>query len=153
MPAVAKAIQTGGAQAFNVPNDDEGRTFLRLMRKFINRPRWRFRGLGRGPKTACGRRKISHAQAEWIAVYLGGSGTWGQFKQPTLLNDQEEYRLWQLEHGGAEILSGKHKATLLTADEKAYLQLILETYEAGMESPSEKEASLFYGVFQKLVDI
>ena len=30
---------------------------------------------------------------------------------------------------------------------------IEETYEAGMESPSEKEAGLFYGVFQKLVDI
>jgi hypothetical protein len=153
-------IQTSGNQAFNVPNDDEGRTFLRLMRKFLNRPRWRFRSYGRGPQPHW---SVSQAQAEWIAVYLGGNGngraarTGSQFKKATLLSFSEDYQLWRLRHGGGQVVSkvdySKHKEPILTPEEKDYMQLILETYEEGMESPSQKESEIFYGIFQKLVDI
>ena len=150
------SIKTNGAQAFNVPNDDEGRTFLRLLRKFINRPRWRFRSYGRGPRP---RWSVSQAQAEWIAVYLGGNGngqpasTGSQFKPASLLSFQESYQLWRLRRGGAKLLPKNHKFPILTPEEKEYMQLILEEHEEGMMSPSPKESDLFYGIFQKLVDI
>ncbi len=73
-------IKSKGAQAFNVPNDSEGREFLRLLRKFRNRG-WSFHARGRGPRKLPGdlyvsfRRQLSIPQSdsEWIAVYLDNS--------------------------------------------------------------------------------
>ena len=144
------SITTNGSQAFNVPNNDEGRTFLRLMRKFINRPRWRYRGMGRGDRF--GQRSVTQSRSKWIALYLGHGEGGGQFKQASLLSFQEDYQLWRLRNNTAT-LQPKKQTKGLTKEEKDYLQLILETYEQGLESPSEKESNLFYGIFQKLVDI
>ncbi|KKK65918.1 hypothetical protein LCGC14_2969330, partial [marine sediment metagenome] len=82
-------IETAGGQAFNVPNNEEGRTFLQSMRKFINRPRWRFSARGRGPRLRPGDTHVSlsrslslpHVESKWLAVYLGGTGyPWGGFR-------------------------------------------------------------------------
>ncbi len=63
-------IRTRGNQAFNVPNDDEGRGFLKLLRKFRNRG-WYYRARGRGPRKEHGcQQSIGQEHSEWMAVYL-----------------------------------------------------------------------------------
>jgi hypothetical protein len=67
----AEKIESKGAQLFNVPNNEEGRKFLELCKRYINRHR--FSGLrkkGRGknrPKTMTGDLRI--AESEWFACY------------------------------------------------------------------------------------
>ena len=71
-------IKTVGHQAFNVPNDEEGRKFLEKMRCYLNKG-WTYRARGRGPRSAPegvfdphfgSPHSISQANSEWIAVYL-----------------------------------------------------------------------------------
>ena len=63
-------IKTRGSQAFNVPNDEEGRGFLKLLRKFRNRG-WHYRALGRGSRKEHGcQASIAQEHSEWMAVYL-----------------------------------------------------------------------------------
>jgi hypothetical protein len=67
-----------GKQTFNVPNNSEGREFLRLLKKF-KAPGHSFRARGRGPRKAPGDNYVSfsrqmnlpHADAESFAVYMG----------------------------------------------------------------------------------
>ena len=65
-------IQTQGSQTFNVPNNEEGRTFLKLMEKFRNKG-WHYRIRGRGPRRDHGTQyHIPQQHSEWMAVYLRG---------------------------------------------------------------------------------
>ena len=67
-----------GKQTFNVPNDSEGREFLRLLKKF-KAPGHSYRARGRGPRKAPGdnyvnfsrKMNLPHADAESFAVYMG----------------------------------------------------------------------------------
>lgn len=65
-------IETKGSQLFNVPNDEEGREFMRLASKFLNKrvyQRINKRGRGKNrPKTFT--RDLTVADAEWFAIYL-----------------------------------------------------------------------------------
>ncbi len=63
-------IQTQGSQTFNVPNNEEGRTFLKLMEKFRNKG-WHYRIRGRGTRKYHGAQAhIPKQYSEWMAVYL-----------------------------------------------------------------------------------
>lgn len=63
-------IRTRGNQAFNVPNDEEGHNFLKLLRKFRNRG-WHYRAKGRGSRKEHGcQHGIAQEHSEWMAVYL-----------------------------------------------------------------------------------
>ena len=70
-------IKTRGAQAFNVPNDEEGERFLALLRRYRNRG-WHYLARNRGPRKALGDKYVSFSRqlsiprkdAEWMAVYL-----------------------------------------------------------------------------------
>lgn len=74
------SIKSQGAQAFNVPNDPEGREFLRLLKKYKNKG-WGCHARGRGPRKAPGDNYVSfsrqmsipQADSEWMAVYLDNS--------------------------------------------------------------------------------
>ncbi len=67
-----------GKQTFNVPNDSEGREFLRLLKKFKTLGH-SYRARGRGPRKAPGDNYVSysrkgnlpHADAQSFAVYMG----------------------------------------------------------------------------------
>lgn len=60
-------IRTRGTQAFNVPNNEEGRIFTRLMRKFINhRAGWGYRRRGRGARP-----KAQREDGTWKTTYVG----------------------------------------------------------------------------------
>jgi hypothetical protein len=67
-----------GKQTFDVPNDSEGREFLRLLKKF-KAPGHSYRARGRGPRKAPGDNYVSfsrqmnlpHPDAESFAVYMG----------------------------------------------------------------------------------
>lgn len=77
-------VKTDGKQAFNVPNNDEGREFLRLAKKFANYPAMSmrkhgraqnrlaaFERVGRVNSSAWERRcRVPLAGAEWIALYI-----------------------------------------------------------------------------------
>ena len=65
-----KEIKTQGTQTFNVPNDAEGRTFLKSARKYLNRPTFNVRSRGRGNRANGNRSNIALSHAEWIAVYI-----------------------------------------------------------------------------------
>ena len=144
-------IETAGGQAFNVPNDEEGRTFLRSMRKFINRPTWRFSARGRGPRLRPGDTHVSFSrslslpqgESEWLAVYLGGTSyPWGGFRSLLTPATRPTYYGVKLPTAGPK----------LTPDEQKMLQKILEDAEIDHTHDSEK-GEIFYSVFQKLVDI
>ncbi len=71
-------IRTSGQQAFNVPNDEEGRKFLELMKRYRNKG-WTYRTRGRGPRSAPegvidphfgSPASICQENSEWMAVYL-----------------------------------------------------------------------------------
>ncbi len=63
-------IRTDGSQAFNVPNDEEGHVFLKLLRKFRNRG-WYYRARGRGSREEHGDANgIEQEHSEWMAVYM-----------------------------------------------------------------------------------
>jgi hypothetical protein len=65
-------INSNGSQLFSVPNNEEGRLFLSLARKFCNTMRYKVDAKGRDPiegsKTSWGEVKVGDAQ--WLAVYL-----------------------------------------------------------------------------------
>lgn len=75
-------IRTRGNQAFNVPNDEEGQSFLRLLRKFRNRG-WYYRARGRGPRDNGLRAHCPQDKAEWLAVYLKHKRDWAPGDQMT----------------------------------------------------------------------
>lgn len=71
-------IRTSGQQAFNVPNDEEGRKFLELMKRYRNKG-WTYRARGRGHRSAPegvfdphfgSPASICQENSEWMAVYL-----------------------------------------------------------------------------------
>jgi len=147
MSTVAKRVKihTFGSQAFNVPNDEEGRTFLQLMRKYINRPLWRYSARGRGPRLRPGDTHVSFSrslgipqhESKWLAVYLGGTGHWGNFSSTLAPTNPASYI------GYAKPIP---KPTF-TFEEQALLDEILEQAEDSHDSEA------FYSLFQKLVDI
>jgi hypothetical protein len=58
-------IKTDGNQTFNVPNNEEGKEFMRLIRKFRNRGVY-YRRRARGE----GKVSLSSPECKWMAVYL-----------------------------------------------------------------------------------
>jgi hypothetical protein len=61
-------IQTEGNQMFNVPNTEEGREFIKQLRKFSNNKK--FRARGRGSRKRCGDAAyVPLVGSEWMAVY------------------------------------------------------------------------------------
>lgn len=63
-------IKTKGNQTFNVPNTDEGREFLALCRKYLNKEK-SLKARGRGSRKEHGSvYSIPQKYAEWFAVYL-----------------------------------------------------------------------------------
>ena len=146
-------IETAGGQAFNVPCDEEGKTFLRLMRKFINRPLWRYSARGRGPRRRPGDKYVSlarqasipQADSEWLAVYLGGNGNWANFNA---VLDPRGPRPAPYHNYTEEVLISS-----LTTEEKEMLQEILEDAEIDLTHSGSEKSATFYSIFQKLVDI
>jgi hypothetical protein len=105
MKAKRMKIETQGNQVFNVPNDEEGRVFLRLLRKYMNRPRWCFRVRGRGPRKKAGDARVSfsrslgipQAESEWLAVYIGYDDTgYGRFAGLQQITGRESWKLSQI---------------------------------------------------------
>ena len=74
-----KAIQpkdSKGHQLFSVPNTDEGKAFLKQMKRFLN-PIYQYKTRGRGERSIYGdmhKRNfdgyLPHAFAKWLAVYI-----------------------------------------------------------------------------------
>ena len=140
-------IETLGGQAFNVPNNGEGRTFLRLMRRFINRPTWRFSARGRGARLRPGDTHVSFSrslslpqgESEWLAVYMGGTGGWGNFR--SLLSPGNPPTPY---YTGVPLTP---PGSRFTPEEQALLESIMG------EAEEKYDSQTFYSVFQKLVDI
>lgn len=148
----SRRIRTDGNQAFNVLCNDEGRTFLRLMRKFLNRPRWRYSARGRGPRALDGRSSYYHQsslpqdKSEWLAVYLGGTSGWGRFN--AILNPSRHQTVYQY-----AVKPAPAPAHVLTGEERALVQKIFEEVEDDMTFVEPEVQDLFYSAFEKLVDI
>ena len=69
-----KKIESKGSQVFNVPNDEEGQTFLKSASKYLNRTIYKASKRGRGSRKEHGNASdIPVEHAEWIALYLNGS--------------------------------------------------------------------------------
>ncbi len=140
-------VRTVGGQAFNVPCNEEGRIFFRSMRKFINRPRWKFSARGRGSRAIDGEHShryklyLPQDKSEWLAVYLGGQGHWGGFSA--------EMRPGRPLNVGGESLvtTATPLGPKFTPEEQALLDTIME------EAEKKYNSETFYSVFQKLVDI
>ena len=146
-------VRTMGRQAFNVPCNEEGRIFLRSMRKFINRPRWRFSARGRGPRAIDGHNSVRYQlclpqdKSEWLAVYLGGRGSWGTFH--AVMDPDSPLHRYQLlgSEDAVDVARWTTPAPKLTPEEQALLDTIMEEAEERYDSEE------FYSVLQKLVDI
>lgn len=68
-----KIENTVGKQGFTVPNNDEGKLFMRLLAKFINRKFYRCVKRGRGKRlTRKDGQSIPLDRSDWVAVYLKG---------------------------------------------------------------------------------
>jgi hypothetical protein len=147
-------IETAGGQAFNVPCNEEGKTFLRSMRKFINRPLWRYSARGRGPRRRPGDKYVSlsrqasipQADSEWLAVYLGGNGRWANFNAVLDPRGPQPEALYSYAAEAVKIPS-------LSTEEKEMLQGILEDAEIDLTHSGSEKSATFYSIFQKLVDI
>jgi len=64
-------IETTGNQYFSVPNDSEGRLFIKQLRKNLNRKKYKIALMGRGSRQVHGNsRNIAPKNSEWIAVYI-----------------------------------------------------------------------------------
>lgn len=67
-------IETKGSQVFNVPATDEGKQFLSLARKFLNRSKYKtINARGRGKRVHNGQRyddSLPQKLADWFAVYV-----------------------------------------------------------------------------------
>jgi hypothetical protein len=62
---------TNGNQLFNVPNDEDGRKFLKDVAKYINRGKVTYKNRGRGSRKNAGTDAyLPLNNAEWIAVYV-----------------------------------------------------------------------------------
>jgi hypothetical protein len=71
-----KKGKSEGSQAFNVPATDEGKEFVKLLRKFSNRPDCRISVRGRGKRAVNGQSARHYSSfiplcySEWYAVYI-----------------------------------------------------------------------------------
>ncbi|MEE8566356.1 MAG: hypothetical protein V3S76_01280 [Candidatus Bipolaricaulota bacterium] len=100
-----KRIESRGTQAFNVPNDQEGHEFLRLLRKFSHGGT-AYRARSRGPRKRPGDARVSfsralsipQSEAEWFAVYMGFNEN-DRFSTITRLSTPESHQLWRLRNG------------------------------------------------------
>ena len=64
-------IESKGNQTFNVPNTEEGRMFLDLANKYLNKEKYSLRARGRGSRKDHGcQASIPKKYAEWFALYL-----------------------------------------------------------------------------------
>jgi len=72
-------IRTNGTQMFNIPNNEEGRFFIKLVQKFLNSSKYKISSRGRAKRRRLlaeldnrfyNRSDIPIAQAEWIALYV-----------------------------------------------------------------------------------
>ena len=76
-----KQGKSEGSQAFNVPTTDEGKAFIKLLRKFANKPDCQISVRGRGKRAVNGqsaRRYASYVPvgfSEWLAVYVRSEKT------------------------------------------------------------------------------
>ena len=76
-------IKSNGNQAFNVPNNREGKMFMYLAKKFVNNDRFNLHGRGRGSRIVNGVRisgddSISQKKSEWMAVYINEKGRYSE---------------------------------------------------------------------------
>jgi 23S rRNA C2498 (ribose-2'-O)-methylase RlmM len=68
-------IKSKGHQLFNVPNNEEGREFIRLMRKFNNKKRFDLKGRGsrlvfaKATNAYTAQCSLRKSYSEWFAVY------------------------------------------------------------------------------------
>lgn len=134
-------IRTRGNQAFNVPNTDEGRLFLKLLGRFRNR-RWHYRARGRGPRKAYGglAAHVPQKFSDWLAVYLR------QSKKPAD---------WDTVEVGVDLAAPvEDDAVDLTLEEQALLEEILCELHFSCETQrwEEKKQEVFDCLFVKLVD-
>jgi len=63
-------IKTNGNQAFNVPNDGLGRTFVHMLKRYKNKDKIRVRVRGRGPRSDAQSACCPQSRAKWLAVYV-----------------------------------------------------------------------------------
>lgn len=82
MSRLMSKIKTDGNQAFNVPNTEEGKAFIKALRKFSNpKSKNEFIARGRGSRKEYAKKagrytaqcSVSHEFAEWFAVYTNGN--------------------------------------------------------------------------------
>lgn len=68
-------IKSKGHQLFNVPNNSEGKEFIRLMRKFSNKKRFDLKGRGsrelfrKATNDYTAQASLRQSYAQWFAVY------------------------------------------------------------------------------------
>lgn len=71
-----KKGKSEGTQAFNVPATDEGKAFIKLLRRFANKPDCQIKVRGRGKRAVNGKSARHYASSipisfsEWLAVYI-----------------------------------------------------------------------------------
>ena len=68
---ICTKIETNGTQTFSVPNTQEGRLFIELARKYLNRNAYsQLRCRGRGERSKTHGMDLTVNEAEWLAVYV-----------------------------------------------------------------------------------
>jgi len=127
-----------GTQAFNVPNDSEGKEFLRLLRKFSHNGT-AYRARSRGPRkrpgdlyvTGSRRASIPQEDAEWFAVYMGFNEN-SRFTSVTRVRSPESHQLWKLRNG-------QYPTNPLGWREKQVLKIILDDTVDGLTPDLDEE--------------
>jgi hypothetical protein len=64
-------IKSKGNQIFNIPNNSEGKQFLKLCRKYLNKKSYSIRPRGRGSRKIKGNQSsVPLNNAQWLALYF-----------------------------------------------------------------------------------
>lgn len=147
-------IRTSGHQAFNVPNDEEGRKFLEMVRRYRNKG-WTYRARGRGPRSAPegvfdphfgSPASISQANSEWMALYLHSKR--GATFNTVLSAIRGDYNVV---HSPAASKIEPDDTTELTPDESEFLEKIVKL-AAGMKLWTNSEKEIMDSLANKLID-
>lgn len=127
-------IKSEGSQAFNVPATDEGKEFVKLLRKFSNRPDCRISVRGRGKRAVNGqsaRHYASHVPlgfSEWFAVYVRSLKN-DKNNRETLRAEWKRYAIDKLRIEGLEEQVKGLKIALVESQER-YNALSQQSFQA-----------------------
>lgn len=115
-------IKTEGAQILSVPNDEEGKAFMKQFDKYKNTAKYRFRKRGRGNSGKSG--SVPKEKARWIAIYANGEKMISSYEAQLIAMKRQRLENTPVQSVSAPVISETQRfneALKLSLDDLLYI--------------------------------